>query len=86
MKLVKSTLYLTLASQKALNYAELDTLFSSVSNIVNQRPIGVKHFTEEDYVAITPNDLLLGGNNGTSKYFLHWCHLKSGVRKSGTYK
>ena len=65
VKLVKSTLYLTLASQKALNYAELDTLFSSVSNIVNQRPIGVKHFTEEDYVAITPNDLLLGRSRNT---------------------
>ena len=60
VKLVKSTLFLTLSSQKTLNYAELDTLFSSVSNIVNQRPVSVKIFTEEDFVAITPNDLLFG--------------------------
>ena len=55
---MKSTLHHTLANQKVLNFAELDTLFSSVCNIVNQRPIAVKNFTEDDYVAITPNDLL----------------------------
>ena len=59
VKLLKSTLSLTLASQSTLNYAELDTLFSSVANTVNQRPIGVKNFTDEDFEAITPNDLLL---------------------------
>ena len=59
VKLVKSTLLLTVASQSALNYAELDTLFSSISNIVNQRPIAVRDFTEDDLHAITPNDLLL---------------------------
>ena len=58
--MVKSTLDHTLASQKTLNYAELDTLFSSVANIVNHRPIGVKNFTNDDMEAITPNDLLLG--------------------------
>ena len=42
-----------------LNYAELDTLFSSVSNIVNQRPIAVRSYTEDELHAITPNDLLL---------------------------
>ena len=38
----------------------MDTLFSSVANTVNQRPIAVRNFTEEDLHAITPNDLLLG--------------------------
>ena len=33
--LVKSTMALTLASQTTLNYAEMDTLFSCVANIVN---------------------------------------------------
>ena len=56
---MKSTLDLTIASQKTLNYAELDTLFSSVANIVNMRPIAAKTFTNEDFCAITPNDLLL---------------------------
>jgi len=65
VKLVKSTLALTLASQSTLNYAELDTLFSSVANIVNQRPIAVRSFTEEDCHAITPNDLLLQRTKNT---------------------
>ena len=59
VKLLKSTLALTLASQTTLNFTELDTLFSSVANTVNQRPIGVKSFVEDDFEAITPNDLLL---------------------------
>ena len=61
VKLVKSTL----ASQSTLNFAELDTLFSSVANIVNQRPIAIKSFTEEDAHAITPNDLLLQRSKNT---------------------
>ena len=65
VKLVKSTLDLTLASQSTLNFAELDTLFSSVSNIVNQRPIAVRSFTEDDLHAITPNDLLLQRTKNT---------------------
>ena len=65
VKLVKTTLALTLASQTTLNFAELDTLFSSVANIVNQRPIAVKSFTEEDSHAITPNDLLLQRSKNT---------------------
>ena len=60
VKLVKSTLELTLAGHTTLTYAELDTIFASVSNIVNQRPIAVRGYTEEDLHAITPNDLLLG--------------------------
>ena len=59
VKILTNTLGLTLASQKRLTIAELDTLFSSVANIVNQRPIAVKNFTDEDYCAITPHDLLL---------------------------
>ena len=60
VKLVKSTLGLTLASQTTLNYAELGTLFSSVANTVNQRPIAVKSFADKDIHAVTPNSLLLG--------------------------
>ena len=59
VKVLKSTLEFTLASQSTLTYAELDTLFSSVANIINQRPIAAKTFTDEDFYAITPNDLLL---------------------------
>ena len=59
VKLLKSTLMLTLSSQTTLNYAELDTMFSTVADIVNRRPIAVKSFTDDDLHAITPNDLLL---------------------------
>ena len=59
VKLVKNTLALTIASQKSLNYAELDTPFCSVTNIVNQRQIAVKNFIQEDFHAIIPNALLL---------------------------
>ena len=65
VKLVKTTLGHTLANQRTLNYAELDTLFSSVANVVNQRPIAVQFYTEEDYHAITPNDLLLQRSKNT---------------------
>ena len=59
VKLVKSTLSLTIASQATLTYSELDTLFSIVANLVNQRPIAVRNHTEDELHAITPNDLLL---------------------------
>ena len=59
VKLVKNTLDLVLASQATLNFAELDTVFSSVANIVNMRPIAVRSFTVEDLHGICPNDLLL---------------------------
>ena len=51
--------FLTAYHRYTHNFAELDTLFSSVANIVNQRPIAVKSLTEEDAHTITPNDLLL---------------------------
>ena len=59
VKLIKSTLVFTLASQTTLNYAEMDTLFSCVANVVNNRPIGIKSFADDDPMALTPNDLLL---------------------------
>ena len=65
VKLVKSTLELTINSQASLNYAELDTVFSSVANLVNQRPIAVRNYTEEDFHAICPNDLLLQRTKNT---------------------
>ena len=65
IRLIKSSLALTLASQRTLNFAELGTLFSSVANVVNQRPIAVQNYTEEDYHAICPNDLLLQRSKNT---------------------
>ena len=65
VKLVKSTLDLTLASQSSLNYAEIDTSFSSVANTVNIRPIAVRSHVVEDLHTITPIDLLLGRTRNT---------------------
>ena len=39
VKLLKSALDLTIRSQTTLTYAEFDTLFSVIANLVNQRPI-----------------------------------------------
>ena len=52
VKLVKNTLELVLESQTILNYAELDTVFSSVANIVKMRQIAVRSFTDEDLHSI----------------------------------
>ena len=60
VKLIKTSPDTTLASQTTLTFAEMDTLFCSVADTVNQRPIAVKSFTDDDIHAITPNDMLLG--------------------------
>jgi len=59
VKLLKSSLQFTLSSQTTLNYAELDTVFSVFAEIINQWPIAIKSYTDDDSHAITPNDLLL---------------------------
>ena len=59
---LKKTLETTLENSPNLNIIELDTLFSSAANIVNQRPLAVQSFGQEDERCITPNDLLLGRN------------------------
>jgi hypothetical protein len=60
-----------LASQSTLIFAELNTLFSSVAIIVNQRPTVIKSFTEEDTHTITPDDLLLQRNENTDPGVAH---------------
>ena len=51
--------FLTAYHRSALNFAELDTLFSSVAHMVCLRTIMFESFTEEDAHATTPTDLLL---------------------------
>ena len=50
-----------------LNFAELTCLLARVSNIHNDRPLGVKkEYTDDDiYIAITPNQILLGKTSTT---------------------
>ena len=65
LKLMGIHLMPVLASQSTFNFAKLDTLFSSVTNTVNQRPIAIESFTGEDTRAIIPNDLLLQRSKST---------------------
>ena len=59
---VKRSMSKVLGAHQDLNYAELDTLFASTANIVNQRPLAVRTFSQDEIRSITPNDLLLGRN------------------------
>ena len=66
IKIMKSTLnnvmVNTLINGKhpTVTYAELSTILSRVANVMNDRPLGVKYLTKEDYMPITPNQLLIG--------------------------
>ena len=59
VKLAKQTLGHQLQGHLSLDWSELDSLFSQVADIINNRPLGVFH-SEDDYHQICPNDLLLG--------------------------
>jgi len=59
---LKKTLRNSLEPAQHLNFAELDSLFSSAAYLVNQRPLSVETFGQDDLRCITPNDLLLGRN------------------------
>ena len=59
VKILKSTLSHTFTGSN-LSYAELSTALSRAANIANDRPIGVRNLTEDDFSPITPNQLLLG--------------------------
>ena len=47
-----------------LNFAELEATFLKVSKILNQRPLTARHYSEDNYVPISPYDLLLGRASG----------------------
>ena len=47
-------------SQTALSYAEMVNLLYRVANIINDRPIGIKTLTNDDFIPLTANHLLLG--------------------------
>ena len=59
---LKKSLASVLDQHSDLTYPELEALFDSAANLVNQRPLSVRVFTQEDFRSITPNDLLLGRN------------------------
>ena len=59
VKAVKHTLHTTL-HETALTYAEMLNLLYRVANIINDRPLGIKTLTNDDFVPLTANHLLLG--------------------------
>ena len=65
--MAKQTLSHQLDGYRSLNFHELDALFHQVAKILNSRPIGVRYFTDDNFHAITPNDLLLGRSAGPRK-------------------
>ena len=58
--LLKKTLQLQIAAGAMLSSIELQTYLHSACAIANERPLTVRSFSAEDYMAITPRDLLLG--------------------------
>ena len=58
--LVKSSLKHMEKNIQDLNVLQLETLLLKISMIINRRPIAARVFSEDDYHAITPADLLLG--------------------------
>ena len=65
--MAKKTLSHQLEGQRSLDFHQLDALFHQVARILNSRPIGVRFFSEEQFHAICPNDLLLGRAAGPRK-------------------
>ena len=51
------------------SYAEVQTFLSRAANICNDRPLGVRLQTEEDFVPINPNQLLIGRTSTSSKVY-----------------
>ena len=45
---------------KLLSSLELQTFLHKAASLAKERPIAVRSFTEQDYMAVTPRDLLLG--------------------------
>ena len=68
VKILKQTMALTL-DKNTLNYAELQALLVSISNTMNDRPVGVRFLSEDDYVPITVNQLLIGRTSTSSVSF-----------------
>ena len=70
VKVTKKTLSFVLGStligtKPTLHYAELVSLLSSVADRVNDRPVGLRGLSDEDWLPLTVNHLILGRTNAT---------------------
>ena len=60
VKVLKSTLRLTISSQTKLNFSELETILMNNANMMNNRPLTVKVYDDYTFHPLTVNQLLLG--------------------------
>ena len=62
IKLVKGVkkAFMSALGDTKLNYNEMNTLMAEVSNLVNERPIGLQPNSRTDSEYLSPNSLLLG--------------------------
>ena len=58
--LAKVALMKQITAGSLLNFAQLEAMLFKVSAILNSRPLSARSFSEGDFQAITPRDLLLG--------------------------
>ena len=58
--LAKKILQQNLKAGELLEHTQLDTMLLQVASILNDRPLSARVFDDGEYMAITPNDLLLG--------------------------
>ena len=57
---LKRTLHFQLQAGRLMSPLQTQSFLHRAAALVNERPIGVRAFSEQDYMAITPRDLLLG--------------------------
>ena len=62
--LAKKVLVQVVNKHQTLNFAELEGTFLKVAKILNQRPLAIRNYSEDNCVPISPYDLLLGRANG----------------------
>ena len=65
VKVLKSTLNVTINSQEKLNFSELESVLMSAANVMNERPLTVRVFDEHTFHPITVNQILLGRTRTT---------------------
>ena len=58
--LAKHTLSHLVNKHQLLNFAELEAVLLRVAEIINRRPLAIRDYSEADFHAVCPGDLLLG--------------------------
>ena len=62
--IAKNLLQQLINKHQTLNVVEAETVFIKVAAIMNQRPLTARVYNDEDFIPISPSDLLLGRSAG----------------------